>query len=95
MRIKKRFWLCRRGRVFYAWDTQTDRRVSLETRIRTEAQRVIDAKNIAVEQPGLNLALAKAYLSGVDPQLPKRTWEDVMEEFAKRDRKSIVSRPIR
>ena len=30
MRIKKRFWLCRRGRVFYAWNTQTDRRVSLD-----------------------------------------------------------------
>lgn len=84
MRIKKRYWLYRRGRMFYACDTQTNRRISLETKNRQEAERIITAKNIASEQPSLNLALAKAYLSGSDPELAKRTWRTVHEQYCSR-----------
>ena len=84
MKIKKRFWLCKRGEVFYAWDTRTNARSSLETRNRREAEQLINAKNTSAEQPGLNLALARAYLSGSDPKLAERTWNDVIDEFCRR-----------
>ena len=84
MKTKKRFWLCKRRSGFYAWDTQTNKLTSLETANRREAEQLINARNVAVEQPGLNLALARAYLSGSDPQLGQRTWGDVMKEFSRR-----------
>jgi integrase len=101
MKIKKRFWLCKRGAGFYAWDTESNTRTSLETRNRREAEQLINAKNVAVEQPGLNLALARAYLSGSDPRLAQRTWEDVVEEICRRGqpqsqahRRRQLGRPI-
>jgi hypothetical protein len=101
MKIKKQFWLCKRGTMFYAWDTKSNARTSLATRNRREAEQLINAKNVAVEQPGLNLALARTHLAGADPQLALRKWKDVMEEFCRRGkpqtqahRRRQLGRPI-
>lgn len=65
--------------VFYVHDNETNRQESLKTKDRATAQRLWMARNEAHEQPAINLQLARAYLSGSDPEVTKRTWQHVME----------------
>jgi hypothetical protein len=53
----------RDGGIFYAKDRKTGQRVSLATSDIAEAKRLLAAKNQATEQPCLNVAMAKVYLS--------------------------------
>ena len=64
--MKKRYRLIRRGErnTFYCFDIETQKRTSLETFDRDEAERIIEAKNDSLRQPALNLNIARAYLSG-------------------------------
>ena len=71
-----------RGPVFYAEDTTTGTQESLKTKDRSEARRLLAAKNEAHVQPALNLQIARAYLSATDPQMRTRTWQQVMETMA-------------
>jgi integrase len=82
--MKSRFWLCKRGTIYYALDSETGRRISLRTSDKLEAQKLLYAKNEVIGKPALGLALAKAYLSAFDPALAKRTWQDVLDEFCSR-----------
>jgi integrase len=41
--------------------------------------RLLHAKNEAHQQPLINLQIARAYLTASDPQIAKRTWNDVMQ----------------
>lgn len=82
--MKTRYRMFRRGNRFYVEDTDTGRQTSLETSNEAHAARLVAARNEAVEQPFLRLALARAYLSSHDPSLVQRKWRDVMEEFAER-----------
>jgi integrase len=83
--MKARFRLVRRGlrnATFYCFDTVTLKRVSLKTGDRSEAQRLLHARNEAHIQPALNLHIARAYLSATDPEVRTRTWQQVMEIMA-------------
>ena len=82
--MKEKYWLCKRGRVFYLLDSETGHRASLRTTDRNEAERLAAAKKETRGKPALGLALAKAYASALDPLMPKRKWTDVMAEFCKR-----------
>lgn len=82
--MKNRFWLFRRHGVFYLQDATTRRKESLQTRDRREAERLRDARNDAAGNPGLGIALAKAYLCAHDPEMAQRTWEHVIEQFCAR-----------
>src|SRR5712671_3984610 len=64
--MKQRFRLYRRkrGGRFYVHDNVTGRQESLKTIDRTEALRVLHAKNEADKQPAINLQIARAYLAG-------------------------------
>lgn len=81
--MKQRFWLFKRGPVFYIEDSESGKKESLQTTDRKEAERLRLARNEAAESPLLGLNLAKAYLSASDPMLGKRTWRFVMEEFCR------------
>ncbi|MBC8095567.1 MAG: tyrosine-type recombinase/integrase [Akkermansiaceae bacterium] len=76
--MKRRFILYRRklGGTFYLEDTQTRKQESLGTKDRAEAMHLFHARNESVGQPQLNLQIAKAYLSGTDSGVSKRTWQD-------------------
>ena len=76
--MKRRFILYRRklGGTFYLEDTQTRKQESLGTKDRAEAMPLLHARNESVRQPQLNLQIAKAYLSGTDSGVSKRTWQD-------------------
>src|SRR5436190_1363311 len=81
--MKKRFWLFKRGPIFYVEDSETGKKESLQTTDRKEAERLRIARNEAAGNPLLGLNLAKAYLSASDPMLGKRTWSLVMVEFCR------------
>jgi integrase len=74
----------RRGAVFYCEDRTTGQQKSLLTRDEDEARRLLQAKNDAVNQPLMNLVMAKTYLAAQDPKLITRTWGDVMQIFCER-----------
>ncbi len=82
--MKPKYRLFKRGNKFYKRDTTTNQRVSLGTSCRREAQKLIDAENQAHESPALGQELAKAYLSTSDPLAKTRTWQDVMDEYARK-----------
>ena len=82
--MQNRFTMFRRGAVFYCEDRTTGQQKSLLTRNGAEARKLVQVKNEAVNQPLLNLVMAKTYLAAQDPKLVPRTWADVMEMFCNR-----------
>lgn len=93
--MKNRYRLFQRRGVFYFQDAQSGKQKSLRTANRAQAEALLQAHNARVQQPCLNLALAKAYLAGTDPRIAERTWRDVMEEFATHGRPSTQERSRR
>ncbi len=85
--MKNRFWIFRRGSTYYIEDAVTGAKESLRTKDKKEAERLRLARNEAVAQPNLNLALGRAYLAAHDPLVPKRTWRLVMDAFIARSKK--------
>lgn len=80
--MQNRFRMYRRGEgIYYAKDKTTGRAESLGTKDCAEAQRLLNAKNQAIEQPHLNVAMARVYLSCKTPEMLDRTWSDVMTEM--------------
>lgn len=79
--MKEKFWLCKRGRVFYLCDSETGKRASLHTQNQQEAQRMLRARIESAGNPSLGLAMARAYLTACDKTLLVRTWSDVMEHY--------------
>jgi len=93
----------RNGGSFYAKDRKTGQTFSLATSDQREANRLLAAKNQAVEQPCLNVAMAKVYLSAQSPEFLSRTWGQLIELVAQgyqgptaiRWRKFAVSAPLK
>ena len=80
--MQNRYRIFRRnGSKFYLRDKKTGGAESLGTNDRAEAQRLANAKNQAIEQPHLNVAMARVYLSVKSPEMLDRTWNDVMTEM--------------
>src|SRR5258706_11102788 len=78
--MKKRFRLVdRKKRGFYCLDSETGKRVSLQTKNCEDAEQIVFAKNQAAHQPNLNRQLAKAYLSGTDSGMSSRTWQTAVD----------------
>ena len=79
----KRYRLVYRGNrdAYYSFDTHTKKRESLTTSNAAEAQRLVDARNEAVQHVEMNLQIAQIYLQHSDPTLTARTWQDVMEKI--------------
>ena len=53
----------------------------MKTRDEAEALTLLHSKNEAFRQPGLNLQIARAYLSATDGNAAKRTWQTPMDEM--------------
>lgn len=83
--MKQRFRLYRRkqGGRFYLQDAVTGRQESLHTTDRSEATRLLYARNEAVQQPSVGLQIARAYLVASDSTIGNRTWQEVMEAIVK------------
>jgi hypothetical protein len=65
--------------VYYIKNKSTGEQTTLKTRDKAEALRLVMARNDTETQPQFNLALARVYLNGADPQLRSRTWQHVMD----------------
>jgi len=82
--MKQRFRMYRRERgVFYVFDRVTGKRESLETDDPAIADRLLHAKNESQQQPLINRHIARAYLAVGDPEISRRTWQEVMDEIVK------------
>jgi integrase len=80
--MKQQFGLVRRPwGVFYLKNKINGEQVSLKTRDKAEAQRLLQAHNESESQPQFNLTLARVYLNGADPKLATRTWQEVMKHI--------------
>src|SRR5512137_460583 len=77
--MKFKFRLYRRGRTYYVQDNDTGAQESLQTKDKTQATRLLNAKNEASILAGSNLQVARAYMVASDPDMPKRTWKEVIE----------------
>jgi hypothetical protein len=68
--MRQRFRLYRRnGGRFYVHDSVTGKQESLGTSDRVTAARLLHSKNVASNQPAINLQIARAYLAATDPQV--------------------------
>ena len=92
MRMKDRFRLYRRAGVFYAKDNTASKQESLRTKDPKEAERLLNAKNEAYRQPAMNLQMARLYIQHSDPEIAKRTWQDVMDQMLKTKQGSTLER---
>ena len=71
------------SRIFYAENLQGER-VSLRTKDRTTAVKILHGLKDSVENPNRAYQIGIAYLSDTDPDAPRRTWSDVIDAFIKR-----------
>jgi hypothetical protein len=90
--MSKKYWLCKRGKNYFSFDSETGKRESLHTDDKDEATRIVHAKNDALRQSGINVAIAKAYLVGADPRLVERTWSWVMQDYCTRGKATTQKR---
>ena len=82
-----------RNDTFSCKDTLLGPRTSLETRVRTEAERIVYHRSEALgNAPHVNLRIGMASLPAVDPKLIERTWEDVMDDILKDKKDSTLRR---
>jgi hypothetical protein len=91
-RMKTRFILFRRGGIYYSEDTASGKQHSLRTKDEGEALTLLHSKNEAHRQPGLNLQIARTYLTATDSEVAKRTWQISMDETTKTKTGSTLSR---
>jgi integrase len=78
MKLRYRLFRKKSG-IFFLEDRLSRKQESLKTRDKTEATRMLHARNEAHQQPAINLQIARAYLMASDPLVAKRTWQHVAE----------------
>ena len=62
----------RRQEIFWCQDNETRKQESLRTKDRQVAERILNAKNEAQQQPIISLQIARAYLQAADPAVATR-----------------------
>jgi hypothetical protein len=92
--MSQTFRLYRRktGGRYYLHNDLTGKQESLHTSDRAQAMRLWHAKNEAGQLPAINLQIARAYLAATDPQIAKRTWQNVMDEATKLKKRPTLIR---
>lgn len=91
--VKLRYRLFQRGNgIFFIEDRVTRKQASLQTRDKSAAQRIFNAKNESHQQPAINLQIARAYLMAIDPMVANRSWQHVMGEILKFKKGSTLQR---
>ncbi|HEV2318410.1 MAG TPA: hypothetical protein VGV18_01575 [Verrucomicrobiae bacterium] len=65
-------------------NAQTGKQQSLKTSNRSEAQRLVAAKNEAINNAQFTLAIGQTYLAVTDAQILTRTWKEAMDVVAVR-----------
>jgi hypothetical protein len=82
--MKNRYRVFRRGwGTYYCEDLVTKQQITLKTRDKDEAFRLVAARNETEEAPAFSLHLARVYWKAGDPAAAQRTWQHVMDEIPK------------
>src|SRR5678809_1375413 len=92
MKLRFRLYRRKQGGRFYLQDGLTGKQESLHTTDRTEAVRLLHARNEADHHPGVGLQIARAYLVAGDSGIGSRTWGQVMEAIVKTKQGNTRSR---
>jgi len=79
--MQDRYWMFQREGIFYVQDKISGKQKSLRTRDAAAARRMFAGMNQRAEQPQMNLAMAKVYLSCKSTAMLERTWTDVMVDM--------------
>lgn len=77
--MKMPFRLYRRGKTYYVQNNDTGEQESLRTKDKATATRLLNAKNESTMLMGSNMLVARAYMVVTDPDMPKRTWKNVID----------------
>src|SRR5690242_9503618 len=83
MKLKYRMYRSSKSGYFYWQDNETGKQGTLATADKSEAQRLLNARNESYRTPAtaINLQIARAYLNAADPKLTTRTWQEVMDQI--------------
>jgi integrase len=81
--MKPAFRLFRRKCIYWSQNNETGQQKSLHTSDKGEAQRLLNSKNEAAQNPaGLNRQIGRNYLAmSGDPLLATRTWKDLLDRM--------------
>jgi hypothetical protein len=93
--MKPRYRLFKRGKYYYSEDANSRQQHSLHTGDQTEAQRLIAAKNEAINNAQFTLAIGQTYLAVTDAEILTRTWNEVMNVISARGGESTKDRCVR
>ena len=93
--MKAKYRMFKRGEFYYIQKNGTTIQSSLHTKIRSEAERLLAAKNESVNGGQLAYAVGQIYLNATDPALMTRTWADVMKVMTQRGGESTQARTKR
>lgn len=77
---------------YYCRDVVTGSRTSLKTTDRETADRIVLHRNEVAKNPHINRQIGMAYLSGADPNLVLRVWQDVMDDILRDKQGSTLDR---
>jgi hypothetical protein len=83
MKLRFRSYRRKQGGRFYLQDGLTGKQESLQTTDRTDALRLLHARNEADHHPGVGLQIARAYARGAVAVLPS------LEDYEKRYQPTI------
>ena len=64
--MKEKYWLIKRGSMFYSLDSETRERKSLGTTDRAAARKIIQAKNESINRPALREGAGFGLHSAID-----------------------------
>ena len=82
--MKFKYRLFRRQNGMYFWEDRENRQQgSLRTKEKTQAVRLLNAKNESHENSFLNRQIARTYLAVTDPEIVKRSWRYTLTELIK------------
>lgn len=80
------------GKVWWIQDNQTNKRESLGTKDKAEANRLLDLKNQPHHFTGFHVQMARTHLLVSDPQSSTRTWQNVMDAIVRQKKGSTKTR---
>lgn len=80
MKLPYRLFQKKKG-YYFCEHRESGAQHSLRTKDKTEAIRLLNARNEAEQTPGFALELAKTYIAAADPAIAKRTWRYVANEL--------------
>lgn len=93
--MNQRLRLFKRGNVFYCEDTETRKQLSLGTRERDEALRLIELRRQSLGNADFARLMLKTCAGTLDPLLPLRVWQDVMDQMTASHHGATKERSVR